>query len=140
MNLTGNSCRSPMAESVLKSIAEDDKHLFVDSAAIADWNVGCSPEPRCIQVLSEHNMTSDHITRQVHSPQYSIHFDLLHRFFFQINENDFHEFDYIFGMDDCNIDDLKAKAPQSSKAKILLLGEYDYNKPSVIPDPYFVRL
>lgn len=54
-----------MAESVLRSIAEQDKNLFVDSAAIADWNVGCSPEPRCIQVLSEHNMTSDHITRQV---------------------------------------------------------------------------
>lgn len=65
MNFAGNSCRSPMAESVLKSIAEDDKNLFVDSAAIADWNVGYSPEPRCIQVLSEHNMTSEHITRQV---------------------------------------------------------------------------
>lgn len=42
-------------------------------------------------------------------------------------------------MDDNNIDDLKEKAPRASKAKILLLGEYDYNKPNVIPDPYFVR-
>ncbi|KAJ6637503.1 Low molecular weight phosphotyrosine protein phosphatase 1 [Pseudolycoriella hygida] len=109
-----------MAESVLKSIARGDKHLFIDSAAIADWNVGCSPEPRCIQVLAEHNMTSDHITRQ-------------------ITESDYLEFDYIFGMDDYNIEDLKAGAPKPSKAKILLLGEYDFNKPNVIPDPYFER-
>lgn len=54
-----------MAETVLKHIAEGDENLFVDSAAIADWNVGCSPEPRCVEVLSEHNMVSDHITRQV---------------------------------------------------------------------------
>lgn len=59
--------------------------------------------------------------------------------FIQIIENDYHEFDYIFGMDDNNIDELKERSPQSSKAKILLLGEYDYNKPNVIPDPYFVR-
>lgn len=109
-----------MAESVLKSIAKGDHRLYVDSAAIADWNVGCTPEPRCIQVLSEHDMTSDHITRQ-------------------INENDYFEFDYIFGMDDYNIANLKDKAPPASKAKILLLGDYDYNKPNVIPDPYFVR-
>ncbi|XP_037028446.1 low molecular weight phosphotyrosine protein phosphatase 1-like isoform X2 [Bradysia coprophila] len=116
----GNSCRSPMAESVLRSFAVDNNNLFIDSAAIADWNVGRSPEPRCIQVLAEHNMTSDHITRQ-------------------ISDNDFLEFDYIFGMDDYNIEDLKERAPQTSKAKILLLGEYDYNKPNVIPDPYFDR-
>lgn len=54
-----------MAESVLKSIAKDDTNLYIDSAAIADWNVGCLPEQRCIQVLAEYNMTSDHITRQV---------------------------------------------------------------------------
>lgn len=42
-------------------------------------------------------------------------------------------------MDDYNIEDLKERAPQASKAKIMLLGEYDYNKPNVIPDPYFVR-
>lgn len=117
--LTGNSCRSPMAESVLKFISKDDQNLFIDSAAIADWNVGYSPEPRCIQVLAEHNMTSDHITRQ-------------------INESDFFDFDYIFGMDDYNMEDLKERTPEASIAKVLLLGEYDYNKPNVIPDPYFV--
>lgn len=41
-------------------------------------------------------------------------------------------------MDDYNIADLKEMAPEASIAKILLLGEYDYNRPNVIPDPYFV--
>lgn len=55
-----------MAESVLKSIiAEHNLNWYVDSAAIADWNVGFEPEPRCITVLGEHGLFSDHIARQV---------------------------------------------------------------------------
>lgn len=57
-----------MAESVLKAIvakADPSPNWFVDSAAIADWNVGLSPEERCIQVLGEHGLTSDHIARKV---------------------------------------------------------------------------
>lgn len=57
-----------MAESVLKSIIADNNppiNWYVDSAAIADWNVGLSPEPRCITVLGEHGLSSDHIARQV---------------------------------------------------------------------------
>lgn len=62
----GNSCRSPMAESVMKSIlAGKNLNWYVDSAAIADWNVGYSPEPRCIEVLGENGLISSHITRQV---------------------------------------------------------------------------
>lgn len=60
----GNSCRSPMAESVLKSIV--DERWEVDSAALADWNVGRDPEPRCIKVLAANGLTSYHKTRQVY--------------------------------------------------------------------------
>lgn len=44
---------------------EPPLNWYVDSAAIADWNVGYGPEPRCIAVLGEHGLTSDHIARQV---------------------------------------------------------------------------
>lgn len=57
-----------MAESVLKSILtkqEPPLNWHVDSAAIADWNVGLSPEERCIEVLGENGLISDHIARQV---------------------------------------------------------------------------
>jgi protein-tyrosine-phosphatase len=67
--LKGNSCRSPMAAAVLNSLVQTtpDQRIKweIDSAALADWNVGRSPEPRCLEVLKENNLTSDHIGRKV---------------------------------------------------------------------------
>lgn len=58
-----------MSESVLKGIIADSKNTTicweVDSAALADWNVGYPPENRCLKVLSEHQLDSNHIGRQV---------------------------------------------------------------------------
>ncbi len=51
---------------------------------------------------------------------------------------DFSEFDYIFGMDDDNIDDLKSMAPNQCKAKVELLGSYDPEGERIIRDPYYV--
>lgn len=51
---------------------------------------------------------------------------------------DFSEFDYIFGMDDDNIDDLKSMAPNQCKAKVELLGTYDPEGERIIRDPYYV--
>lgn len=59
-------------------------------------------------------------------------------FFSQINKNDFVNFDYIFGMDDHNIEDLNERAPKNATAKILLLGEFDPNGERIIRDPYYV--
>lgn len=59
-------------------------------------------------------------------------------FFLQINKNDFVNFDYIFGMDDHNIEDLNERAPKNATAKILLLGEFDPNGERIIRDPYYV--
>lgn len=63
-----------MAESVLKDlitkVSDRDLNWYIDSAAVADWNVGLSPEPRCIEVLQENGLTSSHIARQVSKPYY----------------------------------------------------------------------
>ncbi|XP_055385162.1 low molecular weight phosphotyrosine protein phosphatase 1-like isoform X1 [Condylostylus longicornis] len=115
----GNSCRSPMAESVLKNITHNkDLNWIIDSAALRSWNVGYPPEPRCLQILSEHGLTSDHIARK-------------------ITIEDFSNFDYIFGMDDLNMTELKELAPTNSKAKVQLLGVYGNPKDKIILDPYF---
>lgn len=114
----GNSCRSPMAESILKEMTKESPDWEIDSAALADWNVGRSPEPRCLKILAENGLWSDHISRQV-------------------GDEDFFYFDYIFGMDNQNIEDLKEIAPKSTEGKIHLLGDYSsYEK--IIFDPYFV--
>lgn len=93
---------------------------MVDSAALADWNVGRSPEERCLTVLRENGLDSNHIGRQ-------------------IGENDFQQFDYIFGMDEDNVSDLLELAPENCQAKIELLGNYRMKElDKIIFDPYFV--
>lgn len=140
MVCVGNSCRSPMAEAILKSMVSTDEGWYIDSAATADWNVGIGPEPRCLTVLGDHNLTSNHIGRQVLFCLILHVFNLLsYNRFLQITESDFNSFDYIFGMDDYNIADLRDLAPKGGfKAKIDLLGNYDYNETNIIHDPYFV--
>lgn len=41
-------------------------------------------------------------------------------------------------MDAYNMEDLAELQPQGTKAKVELLGKYDYGKPIIIEDPYFV--
>ena len=55
-----------MAECILKSMANKNNLKWViDSAALREWNVGGQPEARCIQVLAENNLSTEHIGRQV---------------------------------------------------------------------------
>ncbi|XP_053667034.1 low molecular weight phosphotyrosine protein phosphatase 1-like [Anopheles marshallii] len=117
----GNSCRSPMAESVMKSVAAryNLTDWYVDSAALREWNVGRRPEERALTVLAEHELTSDHVTRLVCS-------------------DDFRQFDYVFGMDESNVADLLHLAPVDGRAKIELLGNYRGRElDRIIIDPYF---
>lgn len=41
-------------------------------------------------------------------------------------------------MDDMNVKDLNDMKPLDGRAKIELLGKYDYGKTDIIVDPYFV--
>lgn len=58
----------------------------------------------------------------------------------QINKNDYTNYDYIFGMDNSNILDLKERAPKNATAKILLLGDFDPKGDKIIRDPYYVSV
>lgn len=58
----------------------------------------------------------------------------------QIEDEDFFEYDYIFGMDENNISNLKGQKPQGSKAEILLLGDFDPTGDRIIRDPYYVSI
>ncbi|XP_055385135.1 low molecular weight phosphotyrosine protein phosphatase 1-like [Condylostylus longicornis] len=118
----GNSCRSPMAESILKSLIMPHNELnwTIDSAALRSWNVGCPPQSRCLEILRQRGLKSNHVGRK-------------------ITIEDFTIFDYIFGMDEMNMAELKELAPSNSKAKIKLLGLYGNTRNEIIFDPYFER-
>jgi low molecular weight phosphotyrosine protein phosphatase len=57
----------------------------------------------------------------------------------QIKKEDFSKYDYIFGMDTENMEDLKERAPSNSKAKLLMLGDFDPEGDRIIRDPYYDR-
>ncbi|GAB0088373.1 low molecular weight phosphotyrosine protein phosphatase [Sergentomyia squamirostris] len=117
----GNICRSPIAEAVFMDVVkkagqEDDWEI--DSAAIGGWHVGNNPDYRARETMTKHQLPYSNKARQ-------------------IKKDDFNKFDYIFGMDRENISDLKERAPNKSKAKILLLGDFDPEGVKVIRDPYY---
>lgn len=58
--------------------------------------------------------------------------------FIQITQDDFDKFDWIFGMDNDNIQDLNGLKPTESRAKVELLGSYDPSGEVIIRDPYYV--
>ncbi|XP_013391832.1 low molecular weight phosphotyrosine protein phosphatase-like isoform X3 [Lingula anatina] len=117
----GNICRSPIAEAVFR-----DEVMFkgledqwvVDSAGTSDWNIGSSPDSRGIDCLHRYGKSSNHIARQLENA-------------------DFSKFQYILGMDENNIKEIKKKMPKDSTATVKLLGEYDPEKQLIIVDPYY---
>ncbi|GLV46165.1 primo-1 [Carabus blaptoides fortunei] len=118
----GNICRSPMAEAVFLHLIKEQgvsADWDVDSAGIGGWHAGKLPDSRCRQVLQKYKIQYDGRARQ-------------------IRKNDFVKYDYIFGMDYENMDDLKrlAKVP-NIKSELLLLGDFDPQGEKIIRDPYY---
>lgn len=118
----GNTCRSPIAEAVLIDIVKKagcQRDWIIDSAAIENWHVGDRPNARAIAVMDKHYLAYDNRARQ-------------------ITTDDFYTFDYILGMDDCNIEDLNDIKPNDATARIFLLGDFDPEGERIIRDPYCV--
>uniref|UniRef100_A0A1I7VAL1 Low molecular weight phosphotyrosine protein phosphatase n=1 Tax=Loa loa TaxID=7209 RepID=A0A1I7VAL1_LOALO len=121
----GNICRSPMAEAIFSDLIRKknlvDKWI-VDSAAVINFHVGKSPDKRTMATLAGHGiMDYEHKVRQV-------------------TDSDFHNFDYIFGMDEENIEDLmNLRGNVKSKAVIEYLGRYDPEGVLIVPDPFYSR-
>lgn len=117
----GNICRSPMAEGLLrKRAAERGIPLTVDSAATSRWEVGNPPYPGTQEVLRKAGVDFSMMRAR------------------QITEDDFYRFDYIIGMDQNNLQDLKAIAPKETKEKIFLyMSIVPGKEQTAIPDPWY---
>ncbi|XP_043208805.1 low molecular weight phosphotyrosine protein phosphatase-like [Amphibalanus amphitrite] len=117
----GNICRSPIAEAVFAQALQERgvrDQWRVDSAALGDWHVGRAPDRRAQATMKKHNVPMNCKARVVRT-------------------SDFREFDYVFGMDESNISELKDLAPSNSTAQIELLGKYDPEGALIIRDPYY---
>uniref|UniRef100_G3PC10 Low molecular weight phosphotyrosine protein phosphatase n=1 Tax=Gasterosteus aculeatus aculeatus TaxID=481459 RepID=G3PC10_GASAC len=121
--LTGNICRSPIAEAVFRKMAADAgvvEKWVIDSGATSDWNIGSSPDARGVACLRKHGVETSHRARQV-------------------TNDDFMTFEYILCMDESNLSELNRRANlvKNAVAKVELLGSYDPKKQRIIEDPYY---
>ncbi|KAI0095367.1 LMWPc-domain-containing protein [Daldinia grandis] len=127
----GNICRSTMAEGVFRSIVNRSSSPYsdligrVDSCGIGGYHIGDEPDSRTMSTLKSHG-----ITEYTHAAR-------------KLRGKDFEKFDYIFAMDESNLQDLKTckgtiKNLPSSKGQVMLFGEFSgTGSKEVVRDPYY---
>jgi protein-tyrosine phosphatase len=121
---TGNICRSPMAEHVLRGRLGREglgARVEVDSSGTGGWHVGDPADHRTVRVLRRHGYTSAHRARRFRADW-------------------FDSYDLVLALDTGHLRQLRqlARGPQDV-AKIRLLRSYD---PAAgtrldVPDPYY---
>lgn len=117
----GNICRSPMAETILNAkLAQTDLQVLVDSAGLIDYHEGEMADSRMRHHASRHGYNITHRSRP-------------------IRRNDFFEFDWIVGMDEQNMGQLRSLRPENSAAKLFLATDFCRNvaHQGCVPDPYY---
>ncbi|RAY15398.1 low molecular weight phosphotyrosine protein phosphatase [Actinomadura craniellae] len=119
---TGNICRSPMAEWVLRHhIEEAGLDAEVDSSGTEGWHVGADADRRTVRALREGGYRSAHAARQF-DPSWFAHYDL------------------ILALDGGHLRELRRLAPDAAaRHRVRLLREFD---PAAgddldVPDPYY---
>ena len=112
---TGNICRSPTAEGVLRRLAEAQKlQIQVESRGTHDYHVGEPPDDRA----------QDHAKRRG--------YDLSAQRAKLFSKRDFEEFDLVLAMDRGHLRILQRLCPPQHAAKVkLFLRDAD------VPDPYY---
>jgi protein-tyrosine phosphatase len=120
---TGNICRSPTGEGVLRHLVEQrglSDRVRVASAGTHDYHLGEGPDPRAVEHASRRG------------------YDLSSLRASQVGERDFHEHDYILAMDRGHLRILRSIAPHGARARVgLFLDASDRWKGEDVPDPYY---
>ena len=112
---TGNICRSPTAEGVLRRLAKEASiEVHVESAGTHDYHVGKAPDDRA----------------QHHAKGRG--YDLSAQRARQVRRRDFEEFDLIVAMDRGHLQILRSNCPPQHQGKLRMLVQgHD------VPDPYY---
>jgi len=120
---TGNICRSPMAEHVLRKYIEDEGlKANVDSSGTGGWHAGDAADRRTVRTLRRHGFTSDHSARK-------------------FQRGWFDDYDLVIALDAGHVRELQALArDDQDRDKIRLLRSFDSSAAGSdldVPDPYY---
>src|ERR671927_221269 len=75
---TGNICRSPTAEAVLRHLAAaEGLELHIESAGIGDWHVGAAPDERAQKHAKERGYDLSALRARQVTPEDFARFDLI---------------------------------------------------------------
>lgn len=85
---------------------------------VGSWHVGKGPEKRAVETMKKYNLDYNNKARK-------------------IKHSDFKKFDFIFGMDEDNMQELESLKPSDGTARLLMLGEFDPEGERIIRDPYY---
>ncbi len=124
---SGNICRSPTAEGILKKLVADAglAHAFhVESAGTGDWHVGERPDPRTIRAAESRGYRLESRAQQW-------------------TARDFDRFDYVVAMDRTHLRALaRLASTETMKSKISLARDHVTDGPrgADVPDPYYGEL
>lgn len=116
----GNICRSPSAEAVFRhKVKQSGLYVGVDSAGTHGYHKGVSPDERSVSIGAARGYSFEGISCR------------------KVAELDFAKFDLILGMDEQNINNLKAECPEEYQHKIQLFMSYANEEEDEVPDPYY---
>ena len=120
---TGNICRSPTAEAVLRQLVRDaglSERVEVRSAGTQGYHVGQPADRRSVE----------HARRRGYDLQ-------AHRAR-QVSSEDFSAFDYVIAMDRGHEQELMRIAPDAGRHKLALMMRYGGSSGEAdVPDPYY---
>lgn len=120
---TGNICRSPTAEGVLRHKVAAlglDAMIHVDSAGVSAYHVGNAPDTRSQHVAGVRGYDLSSIRAR------------------QVTQKDFEIYDYILALDATHEAELVRCAPAQYAYKVkLFLPFVGFSAASDVPDPYY---
>ena len=130
---TGNICRSPIAEAVVRAELSTAgiTDVVVDSAGTSDWHVGEGADPRAIAALNRVGLNLEHTVRQF-DPTW-------------MSEGHTLAPDLVLALDHSHLLTLRNRTPTAVHGRIRLLRTYDPRLASLadadleleVPDPYY---
>jgi len=115
---TGNICRSPTAEAVLRHLVEQaglSGQIEVGSAGTGGWHVGDDADRRSLKALQNRGYTLQHSARQFRPSWFEQH-------------------ELVVALDGGHVRELKTMRPGT---EVRLLRDWDPEGRGDVPDPYY---